>query len=171
MERRIFSKESTVSRNSVMERLGKATQDAKDGNLDEAVTTLKQILCDEPRHEIALGMLAATYLQIGMHEAAIERFQALLEAHPKNPLARFQLGMALLGLERPQEALNAWRPLLDGESDFMGHFHSALALIQLGRRAEAMPLLECAAQRMPASHPLYGKALELLSDRRLRVAQ
>lgn len=160
-----------MTRSSVMQRLGKATQDAKDGNLDEAVTTLKQILRDEPRHEIALGMLAATYLQIGMHEAAIERFQALLEAHPKNPLARFQLGMGMLGLDRPEEALDAWRPLLDDASDFMGHFHSALALIQLERPADAMPLLERAIQRMPPSHPLYAKALELLNDRRLRVVQ
>lgn len=157
-----------MSRDSVMERLGKATQDAKDGNLDDAVTTLKQILHDQPNHEIALGMLAAIYLQIGMQEAAIERFEALLAAHPNNPLARFQLGMAMLGLDRAQEALDAWRPLLDDESDFMAHFHSSLALIQLGRHAEALPLLARAAQRMPPSHPLYAKALELLNDRRVR---
>lgn len=153
--------EIKLSDGQLKEKLSAAAGLAKEGNLDEAISLLKEILAARPGNEISLGMLASIYLQIGMHEQAVEHFQTLLKANPRNPLARFQLGMARLSQGQPQAALDTWEPMLSLENEFMAHFHSALALIQLGRNAEAVDRLEQARQRMPESHPLFPRLLEL----------
>lgn len=153
--------EIKLSEGQLKEKLSAAAGLAKEGNLDDAICLLKEILAARPSHEISLGMLASIYLQIGMHEQAVEHFQALLKANPRNPLARFQLGMARLSQGQPQAALDTWEPLLSLENEFMAHFHSALALIQLGRTAEALDRLDHARRHMPESHPLFPKLMEL----------
>jgi tetratricopeptide (TPR) repeat protein len=152
---------TTLSDEQLKKKLLKATEYARERDLENAVLQLKQILQSHPRHEVSMGMLASIYLQIGMHQKAIEQFEALLTAHPKNPLARFQLGMASLANEEPEKALSQWAPMLEMENEFMAHFHSALALIQLNRLDEALPLIEHARSNMPEAHPLYTKLLEI----------
>jgi len=146
------------------EQLAKATEQVKEGNLDSAITTLKEILQEQPDQEIALGLLAAIYLQIGMTEKAVEHFEALLETSPNNPLARFQLGMARLSQGEPETALKTWEPLLAEKDDFMAHFHSSLALFELKRYQEAHDCIIQASRNMPSSHPLYPQLLDLHSN-------
>lgn len=153
--------EIKLSDGQLKEKLSAAAGLAKEGNLDDAIIILKEILAVRPSHEISLGMLASIYLQIGMHQQAISHFETLLDIYPNNPLARFQLGMARLSQGQPQAALDTWEPMRSLENEFMAHFHSALALIQLGRNAEAVDRLELARQRMPESHPLFPRLLEL----------
>ena len=141
--------------------LAQATSQAKAGKLDSAMQTLKDILQQQPDHELSLGMLASIYLQLGMHTQAIAYYEKLLDCSPDNPLARFQLGMALLSTSEPEQALATWEPLLAMENEFMAHFHSALALLQLGRQAEAATKLRAAQVHMPDSHPLHPRLLEL----------
>lgn len=141
--------------------LENAVEQAKEGDLDNAIPTLKSILEDNPDHDISLGMLASIYLQIGMHDQAIDLYNRLLKINPENPLARFQLGMAKLNSDKPEEALTAWEPMLGMENEFMANFHSALALMLLGRSKEALECILNAARHMPSSHPLYPKLLEL----------
>jgi tetratricopeptide (TPR) repeat protein len=88
----------------------------------------------------------------------------VLAINPDNSLARFQLGLALLTLDQPQEAITTWKPMLANTSDYLAHFYSALALFQVGRPSEAKPLLSTAATRMPKNHEAYPNLLELLSD-------
>lgn len=152
---------TTLSDEQLKTKLLKATEYAKEGDLENAMVQLKQILESHPRHEVSMGMLASIYLQIGMHQKAIQQFEALLTAHPQNPLARFQLGMARLANGEPEKALSQWAPMLEMDNEFMAHFHSALALIQLGRLDEALPLIERARGNMPEAHPLYSKLLEI----------
>lgn len=139
-----------------------ATDLAKQGHYDEAIVALKTLLDDEPNNELALGLLAATYLQIGYHEKAVNVYETLLQVNAVNPLARFQLGLAHLNSGAAETALQTWEPLLDQEQDFMAHFHSALALLQLDRREQAETLLMHASRTMPVSHPLYPTLLELI---------
>jgi tetratricopeptide (TPR) repeat protein len=152
---------STLSDEQLKTKLSKAIEYTKAQDLESAVLQLKQILESHPLHEISMGMLASIYLQIGMHQKAIEQFEALLAAHPNNPLARFQLGMASLANGEPEKALDQWAPMLEMDNEFMAHFHSALALIQLGRLDEALPLIEHARNSMPEAHPLYSKLQEI----------
>jgi tetratricopeptide (TPR) repeat protein len=132
----------------------------KQGQFDRAIGGLKQFLTDWPDHEVALGLLASTYFQIGMPEAARERYERLLENNPANALARFQLGLILLDSD-PARSLELWQPLLAVENEFMAHFHSALARIRLGDPVAARPLLEQAARHMPPGHPLHAQLLQL----------
>jgi tetratricopeptide (TPR) repeat protein len=152
---------TTLSDDQLKTKLLKATEYAKEKDLENAILQLKQILQSHPRHEISMGMLASIYLQSGKRQRAIEQFEALLAVHPKNPLARFQLGMASLANGEPEKALSQWAPMLEMDNEFMAHFHSALALIQLGRLDEALPLVEHARSKMPEAHPLYTKLLEI----------
>lgn len=147
----------------VRERLSEATLAAKSGDFEQAILQLKSILAKASGNEVAWGMLAATYAQIGMTERALDGYARVLEINPDNTLARFQLGLTLLMASRPQEALDAWQRCLT-DDDFMAHFHSGLALLQLGKPAEAQPLLRTAAQRAPKGHPLQPEIQRLLAS-------
>lgn len=118
-----------------------------------AIVGLKDFLATHPHHEIATGLLAAAYFQTGMREQARTLYEQLLARYPGNALARFQLGILRL-TDAPREALAVLSPLLEVEEDFMAHFHSALAHLQLGEPHAAGPLLDRAARYMPPGHPL-----------------
>lgn len=149
---------------NLQQMLSKATEAAKRGDLESAIGSLKEILSDHPDNEIAIGMLASIYLQIGLLEEAETRFKDLLKRHPSNPLGRFQLGMCYLSMNRPEQALTTWQPMLKDQEDFMAHFHSALAQLELGKHKESYELVQIAARRMPSNHPLYPKLLEVRSS-------
>jgi tetratricopeptide (TPR) repeat protein len=147
-----------------MQLLKTAAESAKCGNYDDAIAQLKQLLDEDRNNELAIGMLAAIYLQIGMHQRASSWYRKLRELSPDNPLARFQLGLTRLNQGMPGEALESWQPLLEKEGEFVAHFHSALALLQLDRREDAHQLLELAGQRMPTDHPLQPALTRLLAE-------
>lgn len=128
---------------------------------DVAISGLKGFLQKYPEHEIASGLLASAYFQLGMIDKAQSVYQGLLDKHPGNALARFQLGMVHFSKKRYEDALDTWAPLLEIDTDFMGHFHSALAHLQLGRQEVAKPLLERAAMVMPSEHPLFAQLQQL----------
>lgn len=125
---------------------------------------LKDLLAVHPRDEIALGMLAGIYAELKMPARAEALYREVLTVNPSNPLARFQLGLLQLAEKRPRAALEILRPALADESDFLAHFHSGLALRQLGQAGEARRLLEVAAQRMPADHILQPQLCRLLAE-------
>ncbi len=152
------------------QQLTQATEHVKEGNFDSAIINLKAILNQYPKHEISLGMLASVYLQIGMQKQAIDLYETLLQANPKNPLARLQLGMAKFNSGHPQQALSVWEPMLTMDKEFMANFHSAQALVQLGRDQEALNLLVNPRQHMPPSHPLYPQLLDLYAQLTERTA-
>lgn len=145
----------------IREALGRAATAVKRGDLEEALRLAKAIVDKDPRNEIALGMQAGIYAQLKMPERAAAGFQRILDVNPGNVLARFQLGLLLLESGQPQSAVDTWAPALSDPDDFLVHFHSALALQQLGRKQEALTLLERAERRMPAGHELYPSLRDL----------
>lgn len=148
----------------LVQRLSRATEQAKHGDYEHAILELKGIILEHPGHELATGMLAAIYLQIGMHQKASRYYRKLLAQNPSNPLARFQLGMTRFAQGLPAEAIDTWEPLLETEGEFMAHFHTALALLQLERRPAAHAMLTQASQTMPVDHPLYPQLVQLLAE-------
>lgn len=129
-------------------------------DFDTAIAGLKTYLERYPGHEVALGMLAAAYFQIGLKDRAQPLYEELLHGHPNNALARFQLGLLHL-TDDPRIALEIWDPLLRVEEEFMAHFHAALAHLQLRQADQARPLLEHAGRYMPGGHPLQAQLQEL----------
>lgn len=129
-------------------------------DFDSAIAGLKTYLERYPGHEVALGMFAAAYFQIGLKDRAQPLYEELLRHHPENALARFQLGLLHLAND-PGTALEIWDPLLQVEEEFMAHFHAALAHLQLRQAERALPLLEHAGRYMPGGHPLQAQLQEL----------
>lgn len=151
-----------ISDSQLLSRLDAATRAAKAGDKEEAITQLKQLLDADPRHELANGMLASIYAELGLTDQATHYFQTLLRHHPANVLARFQLGVLLLTAGNPQETIETLQPMLSLEDDFLAHFHSGLAFDALRQPARARALFQQAAKRMPASHPLHDNLQALL---------
>jgi predicted Zn-dependent protease len=137
---------------------------AKRGELDAAIVHLKEVLGAAPDHEIANGMLAGIYAELKMPERATVYYQRVLAVNPRNVLARFQLGLLQLTGGQPQAAVETLRPNLSDDTEFLAHFYSGQALLELGKTGEARVLLEQTARRMPAEHPLYGQLLGQLQE-------
>ena len=143
-------------------KLQQATTAMREERYEDALINLKLILNDRPHDEIALGMLASAYAELGMKNQARDRFDQILSFNPENPLARYQRGLLDFEDKQFQSALEIWQPMLDDPGDFMGHFHSALALMQLLQPEAAKPLLTTAMDRMPVNHPLQPETARLL---------
>jgi Tfp pilus assembly protein PilF len=133
-----------------------------EGNLDHAAVNLKALLEIDGHSEVANGMMAAIYAELKMPALAADYYASVLRINPQNALARFQLGLLQLQTNEPEKALATLHDSLDNPDDFLAHFHSALALLQLHRADEARPLLEAAAARMPRDHLLRSSLQDLL---------
>lgn len=136
----------------------------RDGNYEGAIGSLKTLLGTNPKHEIANGLLGSVYAELGMAERALECLEHVLAINPGNALARFQLGLLHLGAGRQRQALDAWKPALSDPNDFVAHYYSGTALLQLEETEKARPLLQEAARRMPKDHALYSRVQELLRN-------
>jgi tetratricopeptide (TPR) repeat protein len=148
--------------NTVREPLGLAAACAKRGDLEGAMVHLKEVLRIEPDHEIANGMLGGIYAELKMPGRAIASYEHVLATNPRNVLARFQLGLLQLADGRPQDAVETLRPNLADNTEFLAHFYSAIALLELRKNDEARILLQRAATRMPPDHQLYPQLKDLL---------
>jgi tetratricopeptide (TPR) repeat protein len=131
----------------IRETLGLAAASAKQGDLEAAMSHAKTVLSVDPSNEIALGLLSGIYMQLNMRDRAESCLREVLSA-------------------QPQAALDTWAPALEDDDEFMCHFHSALALLQLEKPQQARPLLEHCAPRIPRNHELYPRLQELLGQLR-----
>jgi tetratricopeptide (TPR) repeat protein len=145
------------------ELLSAATACAKRGEHDQAVLFLNALIDANWHHEIAMGMLAAIYAEAHKYHLAIECYRRVLKINPANVLARFQLGELLLTSKDARAVLQTWQPCLDEPDDFLAHYHSGLAWLQLGDTNNAHTLLQEAARRMPDDHPLHAPLRERLA--------
>jgi predicted Zn-dependent protease len=76
-----------------------------------------------------------------------EHFQALVARQPENELFRFSLAQALAAESRGEEAVAHYTFCLEKKRDWMmPRILLGKLLLQLGRRAEAKPILEAALQ-------------------------
>lgn len=153
----------TSQKSEEQELLQLATTSTKEGDFEHALIHLKTLIATNPKHEIALGMLAAVYAELKMIDHAVDHYRRVLGVNPENPLARLQLGILQLAAKRPQDVLETWKPTLKDTDDFLGHYYSGLALLQLERSTEARTMLEESARRMPEDHVLYPQLKEMLN--------
>ena len=71
------------------------------GRYQDSIEGLKRFIDSHPDHEVAIGMLAAAYFQIGMPDRARALFERVLEINPHNALARTQLQQLSNGAAPP----------------------------------------------------------------------
>ena len=102
-------------------------------------------------------------LEAGNIAAALEQLEGVLAVAPEYPMIVKRIGVILLQTQQWEEALIAWRRLeaMD-HRDPTGPYGVALALSQLGRRDEALVVLESQGRKHPqavALHRLHGDVL------------
>jgi predicted Zn-dependent protease len=146
----------------VRQALSRAAACAKQGDLEAAMAHLKELLAAEPDNELGNGMLAGIYAQLNMPERATTCFEKVLTVNPRNVLARFQLGLLQLNSGKPGEAVATFRPNLADDREFLAHFYSAVALLELQEVDQARVLLEHVERHMPRNHNLYPQLQNLL---------
>jgi predicted Zn-dependent protease len=150
----------------IRETLGLAAASAKQGDLEATMGHARKVLSLDPGNEIALGLLSGIYMQLNLRDRAESCLREVLSAHPRNVLARYQLGLMQFEAGQLQAALDTWAAALEDDEEFMCHFHSALALLQLKQPQPARALLEHCAPRIPRNHELYPRLQELLEQLR-----
>ena len=83
----------------------------------------------------------------------VEQFAALVQRQPGNEMFRFSLAQALVAEGRGAEAVTHFEFCIAKKADWMmARILLGKLLVQLGRRAEAKPLLEDALRLAIAQH-------------------
>lgn len=83
----------------------------------------------------------------------MEQFQALVERQPANEMFRFSLAQALVAEGRGVEAVPHFEACVAKKADWMmARILLGKLLLQLGRKAEARPLLEDALRLAVEQH-------------------
>lgn len=113
----------------------------------------------------AAELVAATNTAVGHmgrydFQAAVEAFTALNSAYPSSAATSFNLAVALINRQRPEDAADAERRLRsvlnDAEVGLRARYALGLLLLYGGRDAEAFPLLNVVAAVTPAdAFPSY----------------
>lgn len=103
----------------------------------------------------------------GQYRQALTAVERVLEANPKDLNARFMRGVILSELNRPEEAIDAFKSLTAEQPDLPEPYNNLAALFAQQRRyLEARDALERAIRINPG----YTTALENLGDLYLRLA-
>jgi Tfp pilus assembly protein PilF len=142
----------------------------RQGHIEDAKTAMRQVLLSAPAHAAAAANLAAFLRITGEFEAGEALLRDSLARAPENAGARLNLVAMLLQEERSADALALLdaAPALPDDKAALRHWHlqHALALLQLGRPAEARPVLAALAALgpiPPALAPLWHWRLLLLA--------
>lgn len=134
-----------------------------EGRHDAAVADLLQALEGEPACAELWCDLGAALRRRGDHGPAQEAYGQAMKLRPDHPDALFGLGELLRQDNRPQEALRFYALLLERVPDYRhGWHHTGLALLALGRHAEARGCLERELTRHPrdsAARVTLGRVL------------
>ncbi|MFH1057209.1 MAG: tetratricopeptide repeat protein [Pseudomonadota bacterium] len=110
------------------------------GRLHEAVAEYEKGLLISPEEPNLLNSLGVTYGHLGQSDKALECFERARQAAPQDFMARFNLGFALMGLGRVQQARAHLEESLALEPD------NPDALFQLGRLEQGQGHLAQAAE-------------------------
>jgi tetratricopeptide (TPR) repeat protein len=87
------------------------------GDHHAALEHLHKALEQSPSHVGARYFLAAEHAELGLYERACEEMQELLLVAPEVEIARFQLGLLSLQLDRKENARQAFTVLAEGAGD------------------------------------------------------
>lgn len=94
-----------------------AVHAGQSGDHHAALDHLHRALEQNPEHVAAMHILAAEHAQLGLYERACTGMRDVLALAPDMVVARFQLGLLNLQLERPEEARQAFSVLAKGATE------------------------------------------------------
>lgn len=141
----------------------------RQGAIEKAKTAMRQALLSEPGHPAASANLGAFLRITGEPEAAEALLQATVAREPDNAGARLNLAAEYLHREQASQALALLDQASEPEEPAQArhwHLQRALALLQLGRSAEARTVLD----RLAALGPIPPALLPLMLWRLVLLA-
>lgn len=120
------------------------------GNKAKALEDIDKILQLKPRLPAAMRDRAILLSDLGKFDDAVAQLEQLHKANPKDPLTLLQLGMLYSAQKSYQKSIDAYSSLLtDHPEEWMAYRGRADALLNLGRRAEAVTDYDKALRRQP----------------------
>jgi len=109
---------------------------------DRAIMEYRKALSLNPSLDEARNQLALVYCHVGAFAEALQESQLALATNPNNNLAQFRIGQTLNFQGKYDEALSVLRTIRpDANPALVGH-QMAWALFNLGKKEEALALLE-----------------------------
>ena len=136
--------------NPVGELLNAALQHHQNGRLEEAASLYSQILEADPRHADANHLLGVIAFQLGRNELAVDLIGIAIAANRSNPAFHSNLGNALNGMGRPDDALAAYDTALRLRPDYAdAHSNRGSILEVMGRLDEALTACDRALRLRP----------------------
>ncbi len=132
----------------------KAREYHRANNLEEAAKMYREVLIRDPGHEEAIVHLASVYLKTSLFSEARRLLQKLVNREQQDPRALLYLGIAEIGLGRPEEAASHLEMVTGIEEglQFQVYFHRGVAYSHLERFEEAA-LWYRKAEGLDPSHP------------------
>lgn len=103
------------------------------GELEKAVATYQQILKDSPDSVQAMFQMGVAYNDLEKWDEARQILETLLRTQPDHAEALNALGMACLGLNEDQSALNAFDRAIESDQTYaVAHFNRGLVHLKEG---------------------------------------
>lgn len=137
------------------------------GDIDAAEEIYKSILRGQPKYFDAILALGIVYLQREQFRPAEKQFLLACKIDPNNSPLQNNLGNALLGLDRPQDALAAYdRALALNPQNIEAHYNRGNILAALKRFEQAVESYDRSIALNPNNaqvHSNRGSALASLS--------
>ncbi len=122
------------------------------GRLDNAETTLRQLLDRAPDYNEARISLGALLCETARYQAAEHELRRALSVSPDSLEALYNLGLSLHRMESYREAIDCYRHILQRmPSDLRSRISLGSALLESELWEEALQVLEPAAQEFPDS--------------------
>jgi tetratricopeptide (TPR) repeat protein len=122
----------------------------------EAAELYKRVLAIVPQHRQTHLDLALCYSELGQWEAAQRTMQQMLEAHPDDPSALYNLGAIHANQGQFDEARDLWRRVQAQTEDVHLASQASASLAQIDAMAAAPPTSAAASQPGAAPPPSTG---------------
>lgn len=138
--------------------------DIEQGQYEQALKKLKQVVTEQSPPPAALAITARLYAQLGLFNKAQLLFQAYLRHHPHAELENFQLGMSFFEQNQIEKALHYWDIVLQHNPHYApALFYKGLALSRQNRNADAIVILEHLIKQVPGDNLYFRQAKEILN--------
>jgi tetratricopeptide (TPR) repeat protein len=115
---------------SVQKVIDLAAQHHKEGRLSQAETIYQQILQSDPNQPIALHLLGVIAHQTGKNDVAVDLITRAIAIDPDLAEAHSNLGTALRGLGKLEEAVTSYHKALAGSASAASRAAASLASIE-----------------------------------------
>jgi len=147
------------------ELLALAQHDMEQGQLENALRKLKQIVKQDSAPARSLAVAAKLYARLGLFGHAKKLYERYLAMQPGSVEIAFELGMVNFDMGEIDTALSLWDKVLSDNPTFPpALFYAALAHSRNNRLADAKRNLDVLLQTASADNLYFSRSKELLQS-------